>query len=399
MGYFRAVLHLLLAGLLLACFAAPLQAQHFTKNAFKGIEKARKRHPSKKRPYKMPFTKTKPSLKQQEALKKWAKNVERNFSAAAAQARLARLHNDPFAQEMLAQFDEILAAPQTAFPADFSAANKQRAAFFRKYFITRVKYIQNHRQEVLSRIEQTLSPKPPHYPSLLEGKNVVFAAVHHYNPFLAPASHEIVSLVKQYKKQNPQAQILIATEALSTTLNGKPVPPLTEENLSMQWLKANHWGETFNPYTPLAQENGITFLPLENYNMLLQYGQQTSAMYAKSPIGLEERNRYWAARIEDERHQKILETGEDYDLILVIAGEAHLRYTFPQNLPSIMKEKRAAVVDFSIRGAKLFSNYFWDKLPGRAEFCIIPPQNYIIKQTDPKTAQLLGADLYINTPL
>ena len=133
--------------------------------------------------------------------------------------------------------------------------------------------------------------------------------------------------------------------------------------------------------------------------MLLQYGQQASAMYAKSPIGLEERNRYWAARIEDERHQKILETGEDYDLILVIAGEAHLRYTFPQNLPSIMKEKRAAVVDFSIRGAKLFSNYFWDKLPGRAELCIIPPQNYIIKQTDPKTAQLLGADLYINTPL
>lgn len=399
MRYFRAGIHLLLAAFLLAGFASPLYAQRYPQNAFKKIAKARKRHPSKKAAPKKPVQNAGLTFKQKEDVKQWQKQVERRFSAAAAQAQLNRLHGEAFAAEMLAQFDEILATPNLAFPAQLTEKNTQMAAFFRKHFITRVRYIQNNRPEVLARIQQTLSPNAPNYPSLLEDKNVIFAAVHHYDPFLAPASHEIVSLVKQYKKQNPKAQILIALEALSTTLKGKTVPLLTEENLSLEWLKASHWGKAFNPYTPLAQENGIYFLALEDYNMLLKYGQAAQETFAKSPAGLEERNRFWAQRIMQERKKKILETGEDYDLILVVAGEAHLRYNFPQNLPSIMKEKRSAVVDFSIRGAQLFSDYFWNKLPGRAELRIIPPQNYIIKQTDPKTAQLLGADLYINTPL
>lgn len=392
-------IHLFLTAFLLAGWAAPLHAQRYPQNAFKKIAKARKRHPSKKAAPKKAVQNTALTFKQKEDLKQWQKQVEQRFSAAAAQAQLKRLNGEPFAAEMLAQFDETSAAVNLAFPAQLAEKNTKMAAFFRKHFITRVRYIQNNRQEILSRIQQTLSPKAPHYPSLLEDKNIIFAAVHHYDPFLAPASHEIVSLVKQYKKQNPQAQILIALEALSTTLKGKTVPLLTEENLSLEWLKASHWGKAFNPYTPLAQENGIYFLALEDYNMLLKYGQAAQETFAKSPAGLEERNRYWAERIMQERKKKMLETGEDYDLIIVVAGEAHLRYNFPQNLPSIMKEKRSAVVDFSIRGAQLFSDYFWNKLPGRAELRIIPPQDYIIKQTDPKTAQLLGADLYINTPL
>lgn len=399
MRYLRAGIHLLLAAFLLVGFSAPLQAQRYPKNAFKKIEKARKRHPSKKAAPKKAVPSASLTLKQKEDLKQWQKQVERRFSAAAAQAQLKRLNEAPFAAEMLAQFDEISTAANSAFPAQLTEKNTQMAAFFRKHFITRVRYIQNNRTEILARIQQTLSPNEPNYLSLLEDKNVIFAAVHHYDPFLAPASHEIVSLVKQYKKQNPKAQILIALEALSTTLKGKTVPLLTEENLSLEWLKASHWGKAFNPYTPLAQENGIYFLALEDYNMLLKYGQAAQETFAKSPAGLEERNHFWAQRIMQERKKKMLETGEDYDLIIVVAGEAHLRYNFPQNLPSIMKEKRSAVVDFSIRGAQLFSDYFWNKLPGRAELRIIPPQDYIIKQTDPKTAQLLGADLYINTPL
>ena len=398
MRYLRVGIHLFLAAFLLAGLAAPLHAQRYPQNAFKKIAKARKRHPSKKAAPKKAVQNTALTFKQKEDLKQWQKQVEQRFSAAAAQAQLKRLNEEPFAAEMLAQFDEISAATP-AFPAQLTQKNTAMAAFFRKHFITRVRYIQNNRQEILSRIQQTLSPNAPHYPSLLEDKNIIFAAVHHYDPFLAPASHEIVSLVKQYKKQNPKAQILIALEALSTTLKGKTVPLLTEENLSLEWLKASHWGKAFNPYTPLAQENGIYFLALEDYNMLLKYGQAAQETFAKSPAGLEERNRYWAERIMQERKKKMLETGEDYDLIIVVAGEAHLRYNFPKNLPSIMKEKRSAVVDFSIRGALLFSDYFWNKLPGRAELRIIPPQDYIIKQTDPKTAQLLGADLYINTPL
>lgn len=399
MRYLRAGIHLLLAAFLLVGFSAPLHAQRYPKNAFKKIEKARKRHPSKKAAPKKAVPSASLTLKQKEDLKQWQKQVERRFSAAAAQAQLKRLNEAPFAAEMLAQFDEISTAANPAFPAQLTEKNTQMAAFFRKHFITRVRYIQNNRTEILARIQQTLSPNAPNYLSLLEDKNVIFAAVHHYDPFLAPASHEIVSLVKQYKKQNPKAQILIALEALSTTLKGKTVPLLTEENLSLEWLKASHWGKAFNPYTPLAQENGIYFLALEDYNMLLKYGQAAQETFAKSPAGLEERNHFWAQRIMQERKKKMLETGEDYDLIIVVAGEAHLRYNFPQNLPSIMKEKRSAVVDFSIRGAQLFSDYFWNKLPGRAELRIIPPQDYIIKQTDPKTAQLLGADLYINTPL
>lgn len=399
MRYLRAGIHLLLAAFLLVVFSAPLHAQRYPKNAFKKIEKARKRHPSKKAAPKKAVPSASLTLKQKEDLKQWQKQVERRFSAAAAQAQLKRLNEAPFAAEMLAQFDEISTTAIPAFPAQLTEKNTQMAAFFRKHFITRVRYIQNNRTEILARIQQTLSPNAPNYLSLLEDKNVIFAAVHHYDPFLAPASHEIVSLVKQYKKQNPKAQILIALEALSTTLKGKTVPLLTEENLSLEWLKASHWGKAFNPYTPLAQENGIYFLALEDYNMLLKYGQAAQETFAKSPAGLEERNHFWAQRIMQERKKKMLETGEDYDLIIVVAGEAHLRYNFPQNLPSIMKEKRSAVVDFSIRGAQLFSDYFWNKLPGRAELRIIPPQDYIIKQTDPKTAQLLGADLYINTPL
>ncbi len=390
--------NMLAASLLIGLSASYVQAQPYSQRAFKGIQKARKRHPSKN-PHFKKQRQPLPSFKQKEELKNWQKEVEKNFSAAAAYAQLRQLTPDPLAKAILNQFDELVPLAKTTFPAEFLARNTKMAAFFRKHFLTRVRYIQNNRESILQHITQTVSANPPDYLALLEDKNVIFAAVHHYDPFLAPASHEIVSLVKQYKAKNPKAQVLIAAEALSTTLNGKPVPLLTEENLSLEWLKASHWGPSFNPYTPLAQENGISFLPLENYAQLLKYGKENQTLYAKSPIGLEERNRQWAKHIAEERKRKMLETGEDYDLILVIAGEAHLRYMFPQNLPGIMKEKRSAVIDFSTRNANLFSNFFWDKLPGRAELRIIGPQYYIIKQTDPKTAQLLGADLYINTPL
>ncbi len=398
MRLFPLCVNMLAGSLLIGLSASGLQAQPYSQRAFKGIQKACKRHPSKNPYFKKQRQQT-PSFKKKEELKKWQKEVEKNFSAAAAEAQLLQLTKNPFAKTLLGQFDELVSSFPAALPAEVLARNNTMAALFRKHFISRIRYIQNNRESILQHIEQTVSANPPDYLALLEDKNVIFADVHHDDPFLAPASHEIVSLVKQYKAKNPKAQVLIAAEALSTTLNGKPVPLLTEENLSLEWLKANHWGPSFNPYTPLAQENGISFLPLENYTQLLKYGKENQTLYAKSPLGLEERNRQWAQRIAEERKRKIFETGEDYDLILVIAGEAHLRYMFPQNLPAIMKEKRAAVIDFSLRDAKLFANYFWDKLPGGTARQMIPPQYYIIKQTDPKPAQLLGAELYINSPL
>lgn len=399
MRYFAAAFRVLLIPVLLACCGARVSAQNISKPAVRAAKKwARKPAAGHKR-LKRARRPVNLTPKQKEAAEELSRRLEENFSASNALKQLELYQADAHAKRLLGQFDERSSADTDALPPELRARNTHWAAHFRKNFLLRVRYIQNHREAIRSKITTRMSEAEPDYNSLLADKKIIFIGVHHYEPFLAPAARQIAALVRQYKQANPRAEILVAMEALSVKLNGKAVPALTEENLSLEWLKANAWGATFQPYIPLTQEGGVTLLPLEDREKLSAYGKELEGTYAKSPAGLEDRNRAWAARVEQERKRKILQTGEDYDLILVVAGEAHVRYTFPNALPLLMKEKRSAVVDLTLRNVTLFSNYFWDKLPGRAELRIVPPQCFIVKTTDSKTARLLGADVYINTPL
>lgn len=173
------------------------------------------------------------------------------------------------------------------------------------------------------------------------------------------APQEVINILKAARNARPNAKILLAQEFLSWTgesnasllkkpgqnselYSGYPEVTQAADKLGIDQLAlddAPYYAEDKNVFVKLGKF--LVEVTPQDKLPLLSYTECDDPLYNRwasayqfigiSPFGVLERNYQWARRI------KAVE--KNYDLILVYAGSGHLRNTYSNDLPTLLKCK------------------------------------------------------------
>ena len=325
------------------------------------------------------------------------------FSAPSLSLEKRLLHLQHLQKNQFKELDVALGAYFLSYcntmPPEVLAQNEKWQQAMVRHWLALDFYVSQHQEQLNQNVSSAaVQGKIPYADYIPEKERLVLLGEIHGQKWIR---QEIISLLEQLKRKTPTRPIYYASEFLFAD-SDSAIHLLEKADIDAFKVVPQEYDAFFQRIL----QTGVQIVGLETAELRLKKEEvalppwQTARIWkAFSPVGMYNRNLYWAQRIK-----KILEENPTA-LVVVHAGISHLNYNQIHSLPRLLKELDPFVMEFSLEAS---INPIFDKAaPMRAEVLLEgtqlrqanpeQPVFFVRRVTDKRTAWILGCDVSIKS--